>query len=102
MNALQITNVSQVGPFLQICGHKDKNLLIGLNDNIEAYLPRLIETAPSSIQFEPHEIYLVHNPRTDKYFRCYFIEQRQSHRVTVEFIDYGNEFDVSAQNVSLS
>lgn len=102
MNALHITNVAQVGPFLQIYGHKDRNLLNNLNENIQMYLPRLIETAPEFTQMEPHQPYLVHNPRSNKYFRCTFIEQRQPDRVTVEFIDYGNEFDVSAENVSFT
>lgn len=101
MNALNITNVAQVGPFLQIYGHKDRNLLNSLNNNIQLYLPRLIETAPVAQQFDPNQVYLVHNPRSNKYFRCTFIDQRQPDRVTVEFIDYGNEFDVLAQNVSL-
>lgn len=101
MNVLHVTNVAQVGPFLQIYGHKDKNLLNSLNENIQAYLPRLIETAPPSTQLDATLTYLVHNPRSNKYFRCTLIDRPQPDRVTVEFIDYGNEFDVLAENVSL-
>lgn len=100
MNVLYITSVAQVGPFLQIYGHKDKNLLKCLNDNIQLYLPKLIVSAPASTPLIPNQVYLVHNPRSNKYFRCTFLEQREPDRVAVEFIDYGNEFEVSAQNVS--
>lgn len=101
MSTLQVTNVAKVGPFLLIYGHKDTNLLTNLNANIQLYLPRLIEMAPVIHQLDPNQVYLAHNPRSNKYFRCTVIEQRQSDRVTVEFIDYGNEFDVSVANVSL-
>lgn len=97
---LHITHVTQVGPFLQIYGHKDNSLLQNLSEKILMYLPGLIEAAPATTQLILDQIYLVHNPRSNKYFRCVLLQKRQVNRVTVEFIDYGNEYDVLEENVS--
>lgn len=97
---LHITHVTQVGPFLQIYGHKNPSLLQNLSEKILMYLPGLIEAAPATTQLILDQIYLVHNPRTNKYFRCVLLQKRQVNRVTVEFIDYGNEYDVLEENVS--
>lgn len=97
---LHITHVTQVGPFLQIYGHKDNSLLRNLSEKILMYLPGLIEAAPAKTQLILDQIYLVHNPRTNKYFRCVLLHKRPVNRVTVEFIDYGNEFDILEENVS--
>lgn len=101
MNTLNITQVRTGGPFLQIYGHQDAQLLDKLSVNINACLPYLQKTIVPVQQLKLKTIYLVKTNQY-QYHRCILAKPKKitNNIVSVELIDYGIEIEVPAENVS--
>lgn len=101
MNTLNITHVRKGGPFLQIYGHQNSQLLDKLSANINECLPYLYNANVPVQELSVKKIYLC---KTNHYqcHRCILVEPRKirNNIVSVELIDYGIDIEVSAENVS--
>lgn len=101
---IHITNVKKVGPFLQIYGHQNPELLNKLNASINAYLPYLQQSGVPAQQLTVKTIYLVKTHQSYRYYRCILVESRKlrsnNNHILVDLIDYGIEVEVSPENVS--
>lgn len=102
---LTITHINAYGRFLQICGHRDPQLMNQLIEQIAAYMPHkyhsLTENSGAQPNWELNTIYLFHFKPAKCYHRCILLEKPQNDRVKIELIDYGNELEnVSIKDVS--
>lgn len=105
MEYLTVTCVKPIRGFLQIYGHKKPELLNQLDSEIDAYQPH---TKRIAVQPEIHPnlefdtIYLALSARSNRYHRCIVREKRPNSRAIIELIDYGSDFEVDTNVVSMN
>lgn len=96
---LNVTAVHKHGPFLRLCGHRNKDQLMHLDQHIRKCLRLVQRTGISAEQLSPKVLYLA-TPDSSQFYRCILIKQKTMSSAQMESIDYGIQFEVPFQNVS--
>lgn len=99
LTKLKITGAKKQGPYLQIFGHQNSQLLTQLNEHLSTYQSGYQQNAKSVDQLQLNGIYLtVHGQQC---YRCRYIGPKATGNVSVECIDYGIDIEVPVHSVSI-
>lgn len=96
---MYITHIQSFGPFLKLFGQIKKSEAIGVERAIYDVIGQLNQQSPPQIiQLNPGTICLAKSADS-KYYRSQVLNVKNNGLATVKFIDYGNETEITINEV---